>query len=239
MTISGDERLIHALGFAEIQTARETQSSVAITDAHSGNIVAADTRFNGNTIINALNNVDLRLGANFAVRLEDFGSRISNVRIGDDLVDRTGYGTFEFLRHNDHFIMHIASSATVLQIGANEGESLNVSFGDLRARALGVDRVSVLSRETASRAITMIDNAIDIVSMRRARLGAYQNRLEHTISNLSVAGENLTASESRIRDADMAREMMNFTKLSIMLQAGTSMLAQANQLPQSILGLIR
>ena len=97
----------------------------------------------------------------------------------------------------------------------------------------------VVSRETATRSITVIDNAINSVSTMRARLGAYQNRLEHTINSLTVAGENLTAAESRIRDTDMAKEMMNFTKLSIMLQAGTSMLAQANMLPQNVLGLLR
>ena len=77
------------------------------------------------------------------------------------------------------------------------------------------------------------------MSTQRAKLGAYQNRLEHTINNLTVAGENLTAAESRIRDTDMAKEMMNFTKLNIMLQAGNAMLAQANQLPQNVLSLIR
>ena len=97
----------------------------------------------------------------------------------------------------------------------------------------------VTDRASAARSITIIDNAIDKVSTQRAKLGAYQNRLEHTINNLTVAGENLTSAESRIRDTDMAKEMMNFTKLQIMLQAGTSMLAQANQLPQSVMTLIR
>ena len=83
------------------------------------------------------------------------------------------------------------------------------------------------------------DSAIDRVSGQRAKLGAYQNRLEHTINNLTVAGTNLQAAESRIRDLDMAKEMMNFTKLSILLQAGNSMLAQANQLPQNVLQLLR
>ncbi|MBQ8693483.1 MAG: flagellin, partial [Synergistaceae bacterium] len=77
------------------------------------------------------------------------------------------------------------------------------------------------------------------VSTQRAKLGAYQNRLEHTMTNLETSSENLSAAESRIRDTDMAKEMMNFTKLNIMLQAGNSMLAQANQLPQNVLSLIR
>ncbi|MBQ4418852.1 MAG: flagellin, partial [Synergistaceae bacterium] len=84
-----------------------------------------------------------------------------------------------------------------------------------------------------------IDSAIDKVSTQRAKLGAYQNRLEHTAANLTTSAENLTAAESRIRDTDMAKQMMEFTKLQIMLQAGNSMLAQANQLPQNVLSLIR
>jgi flagellin len=116
---------------------------------------------------------------------------------------------------------------------------MGINIGDMRSTALGLDSVLVTDRESAARSITVIDNAIDKVSTQRAKLGAYQNRLEHTISNLTVAGENLTAAESRISDTDMAKEMMNFTKLQIMLQAGTSMLAQSNALPQNVLTLIR
>jgi flagellin len=85
----------------------------------------------------------------------------------------------------------------------------------------------------------MIDDAIFRVSSQRAELGAYQNRLEHTINNLSTASVNTTASESRIRDTDMAKEMVDFTKLNILSQAGSSMLAQANQIPQNILSFLR
>ena len=136
-------------------------------------------------------------------------------------------------------VLHLADNTTVFQIGANEGEDMGINIGDMRAHALGLNEVLVTDRESAARSITVIDNAIDKVSTQRAKLGAYQNRLEHTINNLTVAGENLTAAESRIRDTDMAKEMMNFTKLNIMLQAGNAMLAQANQLPQNVLSLIR
>jgi len=127
----------------------------------------------------------------------------------------------------------------VFQIGANEGEDMGINIGDMRSHALGLNEVLVTDRASAARSITVIDNALDKVSTQRAKLGAYQNRLEHTVNNLMVASENLTASESRIRDTDMAKEMMNFTKLNIMLQAGNAMLAQANQLPQNVLSLIR
>ena len=135
--------------------------------------------------------------------------------------------------------VHIVDSSTVFQIGANEGEDMAMNIGDMRSHALGLDGVNVMSHDRAARSITIIDNAIDKVSTQRANLGAYQNRLEYTANNLTTASENLTSAESRIRDTDMAKEMMNFTKLNIMLQAGNSMLAQANQQPQNVLSLIR
>ena len=92
---------------------------------------------------------------------------------------------------------------------------------------------------TGASDINEIDTAINNVSAQRAQFGAVQNRLDHTLANLATYHENLVASESRIRDADMASEMVNFTKLQILQQAGTSMLAQANQVPQSVLTLLR
>ncbi|ADH60321.1 flagellin domain protein [Thermoanaerobacter mathranii subsp. mathranii str. A3] len=122
-----------------------------------------------------------------------------------------------------------ASGATVLTFGAALTDGEEISIG-------GVD---ISDQAAANAAITTINNAIEAVSAERSKLGAYQNRLEHTINNLSVASENLTAAESRIRDVDMAKEMMEFTKNNILNQAATAMLAQANQLPQTILQLLR
>jgi len=107
---------------------------------------------------------------------------------------------------------------------------------DMEVTIGGID---ISSRETADAAITKIQAAIENVSAERARLGAYQNRLEHTINNLGASAENLTAAESRIRDVDMAKEMMEFTKNSILQQAAQAMLAQANQMPQGVLQLLR
>jgi len=105
--------------------------------------------------------------------------------------------------------------------------------------ALGVDAIDLVTAGGADSAIDLIDTAIKDVSTTRATLGAYQNRLEHTINNLNVSVENLSASESRIRDTDMAQEMVSFTRAQILSQAGTSMLAQANQAPQGVLSLLR
>ncbi|NLK52770.1 MAG: hypothetical protein GX295_10070 [Syntrophomonadaceae bacterium] len=134
--------------------------------------------------------------------------------------------------------VHLADNTMVFQIGANPLQDVSAAIGDMRARALGVDNVLVTSRSAANRAITQVDGAISRVSSERSKMGALQNRLEHTINNLSVAEENLTAAESRIRDVDMAKEMMEFTKWNILSQAGTAILAQANQRPQMVLQLL-
>lgn len=141
------------------------------------------------------------------------------------------------------------------QIGANSSESLKISLSVMDAAKLGIGRnsdgsptniginaqngIDVSTAENARAAIDIYDNAISIVSAERSKLGAYQNRLEHTVSNLQNANENLTSAESRIRDLDMAEEMTNFTRNNILNQAGQAMLAQANQLPQGILQLLK
>jgi flagellin len=143
-----------------------------------------------------------------------------------------------------------------LQIGANAEETLALTLGVMDAAKLGIASnadytpmstaglnatfgVDVSTPEAASRAITTFDNAISLVSEERSKLGAFQNRLEHTVTNLQTANENLTAAESRIRDTDMAKSMTEFTKNNILNQAGQAMLAQANQLPQGVLQLLK
>lgn len=125
------------------------------------------------------------------------------------------------------------------QIGANRGQTISFSVGDMRSAALGVNTVDVSSATSASQALETLDSAIKNVSAQRSKMGAVQNRLEHTINNLQTASENLTAAESRIRDVDMAKEMMDFTKSNILSQAAQAMLAQANQQPQGVLQLLR
>ena len=126
------------------------------------------------------------------------------------------------------------------QIGANSTDILNVKITAVDLTALSITTLSVNSGTTNSAAaIVAVDGAITRVSKQRGDLGAFQNRFESMINNLQVTTENLVASESRIRDTDMAAEMTNFTKNQILSQAGTAMLAQANQVPQSILSLLR
>ena len=128
-----------------------------------------------------------------------------------------------------------------LQIGANEGQTMKFTIDDMSAAALGVDgaKVDLSTQNEAKKATTTIDAAIKKVSAQRSKLGAVQNRLEHTISNLDTASENTQTAESRIRDTDMAEEMVNYSKNNILSQAGQSMLAQANQSNQGVLSLLQ
>ena len=128
-----------------------------------------------------------------------------------------------------------------LQIGdtADSFNQLKVSIGSMSSAALGVDKVDISSQDGAAKAIDIIRNAIDRVSSQRASLGATQNRLEYTINNLDTASENLQAANSRIRDTDMAKMMMEYTKMNVLTQSAQAMLAQANQQPQSVLQLLQ
>jgi flagellin len=123
------------------------------------------------------------------------------------------------------------------QVGANAKENINITIGAVNSGTLGTKGIDLVN--DPSTAITTLDTAIANVSGQRASLGAVQNRFEHTVNNLNVAVENLSASESRIRDTDMAQEMVSYTRSQILTQAGTSMLSQANQSAQNVLSLLR
>lgn len=129
----------------------------------------------------------------------------------------------------------------VFQVGANAGETISLTLEKATTDALKIDGLTALdgTNATATTNLTAVQTAIDTVSGIRSNLGAVQNRLEHTINNLGTTSENLQAAESRIRDVDMAKEMSESTKVNILQQAATAMLAQANQQPQGILQLLR
>jgi len=134
-----------------------------------------------------------------------------------------------------------ASNALNLQVGANKGQNISFNIGNMRASALGIDKVAsgVASYASATANISVLDAAIKKVSDQRSTLGALQNRLEHTIANADNTSENLQAAESRIRDVDMAKEMVKYSKDNILQQAAQSMLAQANQSTQGVLSLLQ
>ena len=126
-----------------------------------------------------------------------------------------------------------------LQIGSLSGQSISISVSNMNATSLGVNGLKVSSFSGAGEAMSKIQVAIDKVSTQRSKLGALQNRLEHTINNLDTTSENTQAAESRIRDTDMADEMVQYSKNNILSQAGQSMLSQANQQTQGVLSLLQ
>lgn len=154
-----------------------------------------------------------------------------------DEIDRiTGNSKF-----NGVSLLDGTNTSVTFQIGVSDSETLVAKLSANTASALGLKASGALdlsSASGASKALSTIKSAIETVSTNRAQLGAYQNRLEHTINSLGVTSENLSAANSRIKDADMATEMTAFTKNQILVQAGTAMLAQANSAPQSVLKLL-
>lgn len=169
-----------------------------------------------------------------------------------DELDRIAKGT-EFNTKNllgatdDNGNFTKEAQSFTFHIGANQGQNVTLVINPMNAGSIGSKETTVeslksdgiLTQENADKAITVIDDAIGMVSAERSNLGAMQNRLEHTINNLGTSAENLTAAESRIRDVDMAKEIMKFTKNSILAQAAQAMLAQAMQMPQAVLQLLR
>ncbi|MEC0118355.1 flagellin N-terminal helical domain-containing protein [Paenibacillus apiarius] len=131
-----------------------------------------------------------------------------------------------------------AAGSIKFQIGVDKTNVLTAKLAAMGTTALGLNGLKISSQSAAASALAKISSAINKVSAQRADFGAVQNRLEHTINNLGVTAENLSASESRIRNADMAKEMTDFTRNQILVQAGTAMLAQANSAPQSVLKLL-
>jgi len=155
-------------------------------------------------------------------------------------IDRIGNST----QFNTTQLLDGSFTAVDLQIGPNDAtdtnQKLTIQIAQMDATGLGVDTGNIDTSTTAAATVTIqtIDDAINSVSSQRSSIGAWQNRLDHTINNLSIGAENMTAAESRIRDVDMAKEMSTFTKNQILNQASIAMLAQANQAPQSILKLL-
>lgn len=149
-------------------------------------------------------------------------------------VDRIAETT-EFNRFK---ILDGSNESFQFQVGPNPGQSISVPMRAMTAGAVGISGVSMSTVSSANEALSKVDRAVDLVSRQRATFGAIQNRLEHVIQNLAVAGENLQAAESRIRDTDMAQEIVNFMRLKILQDAGVSMLAHANLKPESVMRLL-
>jgi flagellin len=223
----GNEDIMKAFNFVKIQEARDTTFDLTISDAHSGRTVLSGQKIVAGERIYGIIAKGLSLDIDSSIGL--LYSNYDSMR-----------GTFK-ADVQDSFtqFLHLADNATTLQIGANEGENLFLTLGDVTAESLGIGDLDVRNHEAAARSVTRLDSAMKKVSSQRAIIGAQINRLDHTMSNLETASLNLTNAMSRIQDADIAREIMNFTKLNIIAQAGMSMLGQANQITGSVLALLR
>ncbi|MBM3270742.1 MAG: flagellin [Candidatus Sericytochromatia bacterium] len=179
-------------------------------------------------------------GANDTLTVSDRANIVDELQALVREIDRIAKDT----QFNSKVLLNGGIAATqgfTFQVGANADQWMNVVINTANAKALGVlmTQISVDNAYNASTTIFNLDKAIHEVSSRRSKLGAVINRMEHTVANLSVQRENMSASESRIRDLDMAAEMSTLTKQQILTQSGQAMLAQANQLPQQILQLLR
>jgi flagellin len=228
----GDDAIINSLGLSTIRASVETKFLATIMNAHDESIIIAENvEFEGNLLVGILHpNVDVEISSTTSL-----------------VATMAGDGTIEWEKMTDDdgedvkesTYIHLADRSMVFHVGANSLQDVNAAIGNMSSSALGLDGLLVTTNPLANKAIRTLDLAIDKVSYARSKLGAVQNRLDHTVSNLTEMQHNLTAALSRIQDADMAKEMTEFTKNNIILQAATAMLAQANQLPQNVLQLLR
>ena len=178
-------------------------------------------------------------GANGTLTTNDRGSINKELKALHEELSRIATTT----QFNKQSLLNKAGNKFTFQIGANENQKLDVTIGAMDGTALLGSKLADFKLKddatNSDKMITLIDKAIQTVSDQRADLGAVQNRLEHTVNNLTATNENLSDANSRIRDVDMAEEMMTFTKSNILSQAATSMLAQANAMPNSVLNLLQ
>ena len=224
ITFSAAEEILNALSLNTIQESQESKFTANVYDAHSNRciasgITAAKADFRG--IITPA--VDVKIDSMMGINTLWSESAKKFIQTRGD--------TYET-------IVHLTDNTTILQTGANMGEDFIIQLDDSGSHAIGIDTVNVSTRDKASQSITLIDRAIEKVASNRAKIGAYQNALEWTQENLETTSLNLSQAESRIRDADMAKEMMEFVRLQILTESGTAMLSQANGMPRSVLSLL-
>lgn len=218
----------HSASFTIVNVAADDLSDINGAIAANATVATAATADGVTTItaqtagtIGQINGFSIEVKSSTGERKEAASNALSNFAVGTTAADARSDGSATF------------------QIGSNTGQTLNLSINDMKATTLGVQNLQVGTQSQAATAIKVVNEAIVKVSAERSKLGSLQNRLDHTIKNLGTSSENLQAAESRVRDLDMAQEMMNFTKQNILQQAGTAMLAQANQAPQAVLQLLR
>ncbi|MBQ7155990.1 MAG: flagellin [Synergistaceae bacterium] len=222
ITLAGNEDVLKALSLNTIQASDETKYEVTVRNAHDDSLVAQNVKVTGSIMKGVIhNNVDVEFDPMLGISVA-WNKNTQNFSFSDAAGDK-----------GVDVVLHLADNTMVFQTGGLEGDDVMISIGDMSAHALGLDGVNVMSRERSAYSTSIIDAAIDRVSMQQASLGGAQNRLEHHIGNLTNETEALIAANSRIRDIDYAQEILNFTKQNILMNSNSAMLAQANQIQQS------
>lgn len=226
LSFIGSQKLMDALGLEVVQKSSQNIQTITAKDNLTG-VVAGERVTSNSRVTDVINGVDL----------------IVDTRTGVDAYYNTGTGKIDFKPssrlENQNLNLHIVDARTEIQIGTEKGEKLDVSLPTLNTAALGIGNTNINTQEDAQRAITEIDNALTKVVSARAKIGAYVNRLSSTINTLAAAEENTTASESRIRDTDIAKETTALTSAQVAYQANIAILAQANQIPAIALSLLQ
>ena len=226
LTFTADnEDLISALGLSTIQQAADNVFTASVYDSHTGKVIADKVSADGNLLNGVLGpnaSIEFDSMANVSAKWDDGSKRYILSK------DTGAYTT----------TLHVADRSTSFQIGQGKGEDIYINIGDMRADALGLYDVDVTTRNNASRSITLIDSAINKVSVQRSRIGTYQNELEYNANSLTQTSLHMQQAESRIKDADMAKEYMEFVKFQILNNTGNSMLTQAQQNAQSLMNVL-
>ena len=226
LSFIGSQKLMDALGLEVVQESSQNIQTITATDNLTG-VVVGERVTSNSRVTDVIPGVDL----------------IVDTRTGVDAYYNTGTGKIDFKPsnrlENQNLNLHIVDARTEIQIGTEKGEKLDVSLPALNTAALGIGNTNINTQEDAQRAITEIDNALSKVVSARSKIGAHVNRLNSTINTLATAEENTTASESRIRDTDIAKETTAMTTAQVAYQANIAILAQANQIPAIALSLLQ
>ena len=226
LSFIGSQKLMDALGLEVVQESSQNIQTITATDNLTG-VVVGERVTSNSRVTDVIPGIDL----------------IVDTRTGVDAYYNTGTGKIDFKPsnrlENQNLNLHIVDARTEIQIGTEKGEKLDVSLPALNTAALGIGNTNINTQEDAQRAITEIDNALTKVVSARSKIGAQVNRLNSTINTLATAEENTTASESRIRDTDIAKETTAMTTAQVAYQANIAILAQANQIPAIALSLLQ
>ena len=226
LSFTGSQKLMDALGLEAVQQSSQNIQTITAKDNLTG-VVIGERITSNSRVTDVIPGIDL----------------IVDSRTGVDAIYNEGTGKIDFMPsnrlENKNLNIHVVDARTEIQVGTEKGEKLDVSLPALNTMALGISNTNINTQDDAQRAITEIDNALTKVVSVRAKIGANVNRLESTVNTLATAEENTVASESRIRDTNIAKETTAMTAAQVAYQANISLLAQANQIPAIAMQLLR